>query len=117
MRCEYLSDQAPISYQKLYDDYRNYKFVGLCATGSMADELYDPIWNLFSEVSAESFSQMRSQFPCVVEGMTEASIQLLSVEVQAPLLNQTRQLGYCVYCYCKGVPGSFHLEWQGGKDL
>jgi len=69
--------------------------------------------NPFEDVAKESLGPRCSQFPFYVEGMVEAPIQLASVKVQLPLLNQTTKVVYCVYCYCEAcqVP----ISW-GGDD-
>jgi hypothetical protein len=113
MLYEHLSDQAPVSYQRLHGDYSNYRFVGLFAMGSMVGEAYDSITNPFADVSPESLGKWCSQFPNAIEGVAEASIQLLSIEVQQPLLTETVQKKgcYAVYCYCEACHAS--ITWSG----
>ena len=97
---EILSDQAPISYRLLKEEYLEYRFVGLPAPSSAFDQS-NPSVKPFADVPKESLGPWCVQFAHVIEGMIEATVQLLSVEVQLPLLTQTAKRGWCVDCYCE----------------
>ena len=76
------SDQAPISYQVLEEEYMDYKFVGLPATATKAEATYDPGESPFIDVLAANLSAWMTKFPYFLEGLIESSIQLLSLEIQ-----------------------------------
>ena len=90
-----LSDESPISYQVLKEEYLEYRFVGLPATVAAFLE-GRPLtldMNPFQDILAESLGMWCAQFANVMKGMIESTIQFMSVEVQVDLLTQTNSGG------------------------
>ena len=108
-----LSDQAPISYERLQEEFLRYKFVALPAT-STSHEDSNPREEPFKCVPAESLGPRCDHFPHYIDGMIEGTIQLMSVEVQQPLLTQQKAGYYCVYCYCESC--QIPIMWTGSDS-